>query len=146
MPKKNSKKASKKATKAPVAVANPDAPKIVAAKGGFAAGQLLAETLNFMEEENFISKKAARDFVESLQAAVHAAIADGKPVNLFGIVKLTPRLHTAGKREVFKEFGNPESGKMTKKYPAKVSLKATVLKPVKDKLPNAAKMGKAVGR
>lgn len=121
-------------------------PQIVASKGGLTQSQLLASVLETMEPENWISKKAGRDFVDSLQAVVQDALSEGEPVNVFGIVKLTPRYHTAGKREVYKEFGNPESGRVTKTYKPKVSLKATILKTMKDALPNAAKMAKAVGR
>jgi nucleoid DNA-binding protein len=121
-------------------------PQIVAAKGGLTQAQLLASTLESMEQENWISKKAGRDFVDSLQAVILDALSNGEPVNLFGIVKLVPRYHTAGKREVYKEFGNPDSGRVTKSYKPKVSLKATVLKTTKDALPAATKMAKAVGR
>jgi len=121
-------------------------PQIVAAKGGLTQSQLLVTTLETMEQDNWISKAAGRDFVDSLQAVVQDALSKGEPVNLFGIVKLVPRYHTAGKREVYKEFGNPDSGRTIKNYKPKVTLKATVLKTTKDALPAPQKMAKAVGR
>lgn len=132
------------AKKAPAPVTT--TPQIVAAKGGLTSAALLASVLETMEEENWLTKKQGRDFVDSFQAVVLDALADGQPVNLFGIVKLVPRYHTSGKRQVFKEFGNPESGKITKTYKPKVTLKATVLKNAKDSLPVPAKMQKRVGK
>lgn len=137
--KKGSKKKSSAATEN-------EAPKIITAKGGMSQSQLLDATLAMMEQENYIPKKAGRDFVESLKAVVAQEVGKGNPVNLFGLVKVSPRFHTKGQREVNETFGDPESKKVTKKYPAKVSIKATVFKIVKDSLPGAAKMSKAVGR
>lgn len=124
--------------------AETDVPKIIGMKGGLAAGQLAAEVVATMEDDLRVSKKQARDFVDSLLAVVEREINEGNPVNLFGIVKLVPRFHTKGQREVFKVFGDPESGKQMKKYPAKVSIKATIPKRIKDALPSAAKLGKKV--
>jgi nucleoid DNA-binding protein len=126
------------------AAAPTDAPKIVGMKGGLPVGGLVSEILAMMEDDLRISKKSAKDFTESLVAVVEREISEGNPVNLFGLVKVTPRFHTKGQREVFKEFGNPESGKHMKKYPAKVSVKATPSKKIKDALPSAAKLGKRV--
>lgn len=139
------KKARSGGRKAPAA-AQQTTPQIVAAKGGLTSSALLASVLSTMEEDNWISKAVGRDFVESLRVVVEDAIQKGEPVNLFGIVKLVPRYHTAGKREVYKEFGNPESGRTTKTYKPKVTLKATILKNTKDALPAPQKMAKAVGR
>ena len=97
-------------------------------------------------EQASLTKKQGKDFVESLLAAVEDEIGKGHPINLFGLVKLVPRYHTSGEREVLKEFGNADSGKMKKKYKPKVSLKATVFKRVKDQLPGAAKMQKVVDK
>ena len=141
MPKTRTKPGKKAPAPAPTTT-----PQIVAAKGGLTSASLLASVLETMDEENWISKKAGRDFVDSFQAVVLDALADGQPVNLFGIVKLVPRYHTSGKRQVFKEFGNPDSGKVTKSYKPKVTLKATVMKNAKDALPVPAKMAKAVGK
>lgn len=112
-----------------------EAPKIVAMKGGMTQKQLVQEALFTMEDDLRISKAQAADFVESLKAVIEREINEGNPVALFGFLKLVPRLHTKGKREVYKVFGDPESGKVTKTYPAKVSLKVTILKPLKDILP-----------
>lgn len=122
-----------------------DAPRIIAAKGGLTQSALLMASLAKMEDDLLINRKQAKDFVESLLAVVDEEISKGHPVNLFGMVKLVPRYHTTGSREVSKEFGNPDSGKVTKRYKAKVSLKATVFKRVKNSLPSATKMQRVVG-
>lgn len=127
--------------KAPAAPAT-EAPKIIAMKGGLTANQLVNEVLFTMDDDLRISKTQAADFVASLKAVIDREIGEGNPVNLFGYLKLIPRFHTKGKREVFKVFGDPTSGKTTKTYPAKVSLKATLLKPLKDALPSAAILGR----
>ncbi|MEO6068111.1 MAG: hypothetical protein ABIQ41_09050 [Gemmatimonadales bacterium] len=123
-----------------------DAPRIIAAKGGLTQSALLVEALARMEDDLRVTKKQGKDFIESLLAAVDEEISKGRPVNLFGMVKLVPRYHTAGSREVLKEFGVADSGKMTKKYKPKVTLKATLFKRVKDQLPGATKMQKVVGQ
>ena len=129
--------------KKPAAAAT-DVPKIITTKGGLTQGALLGEVLATMEDDLRISRKQGKDFVDSLVACVEREINAGSPVNLFGLVKVSPRFHTKGQREVFKVFGDPTSGKMTKKYPAKVSIKATVMKRVKDVLPSAAALGRKV--
>lgn len=123
---------------------NSDAPKIIAMKGGLTQNQLVQEALFTMEDELRISKAAAADFVASLQAVIDREITDGNPVNLFGYVKITPRLHTRGKRMVYKVFGDPGSGRVSKTYPAKTSLKLVALKPLKDVQPAATKLGRKV--
>ena len=132
----------KAAPKAEAPAANADAPKIIAMKGGLTAKQLVQEVLYTMEDELRLSKAQSADFIASLTAVIDREISDGNPVNLFGYLKLVPRFHTKGKRQVFKVFGDPTSGKVTKNYPAKVSLKVSILKPLKDSLPNAAKLGR----
>jgi hypothetical protein len=124
------------------ASANADAPKIIAMKGGLTAKQLVQEALFTMEDDLRLSKAQANDFVASLQAVIDREIADGNPVNLFGYLKVIPRFHTKGKRQVYKVFGDPESGKVMKSYPAKSSLKVSILKPIKDALPAPAKLGR----
>lgn len=141
MAKSKAKSKSKAKAKKPVT----DAPQIIAAKGGLTASQLVKETLLMMEDDLRISKKQATDFTESITAVIEKALSEGQPVNLFGFVKLVPRLHTKGQRLVNEEFGNPESPKVMKKYPAKVSLKATVVKKAKEALPQVPKMQKALG-
>jgi nucleoid DNA-binding protein len=134
--KSSSKKKSGGATEAPVTIT---------AKGGLAQGKLLDEVLFTMEDELRISKKAGKDFMDSLVVTIERELAEGRPVNIGGLVKLSPRLHTKGERMVNSEFGNPESPKVKKKYPAKVSLKATVMKKAKDALPTVQKLQKIVG-
>jgi hypothetical protein len=139
---KNNKKSTKKKAEAG------GAPQIITMKGGLPVGKLLDEVLFTMEDELRISKKAAKDFQESLIAVVEREIAEGRPVNVFGLVKIAPRLHTKGERMVNSEFGNPESPKTKKKYPAKVSLKTgqgIFGKRVKDALPSAQKLQKIAG-
>jgi hypothetical protein len=125
--------------------ATTDAPKIIGAKGGIPQGALLNEVLLTMEDDLRVSKKQGQDFIESLKSAVEKELMSGRPVNLFGMVKVVPRFHTKGQREVNETFGDPTSKKVVKKYPAKVSVKVTPLKPVKDALPTVAKMQKVVG-
>lgn len=142
----NAKK-TKKAKNSPKVAHDPtkDAPKIIASKGGLTGPQLVNQALVLMEDDLRITKKQAADFSASLIAAAEQAFEKGEPVNFFGLVKLVPRFHTKGVRQVNEEFGNPESKKVTKKYPAKVSIKATIYKRVKDTLPTATVMGKKVG-
>lgn len=126
-----------------------DAPQIIAAKGGLPAGKLLDEILIAMEDDLRISKKQARDFSDSLIAVVERELGNAQPVNLFGLVKIVPRLHTKGQRKVNSEFGNPDSPMVTKKYAAKVSLKSgqgIFTKKVKDALPTVQKLQKALGK
>lgn len=122
-------------------------PQIIAAKGGKSQSEILSEILAGMDEENWISKRVARDFVETLRTVVEDELSNGRPVQLFGIVKVTPRLHTAGVREVHSEFGNPESEMVEKKYKAKVSYGISKSsKILKDALPSVQKMQRAVGK
>jgi hypothetical protein len=141
------KKGGKKKGGAKTEAAN-DAPKIIVAKGGLPVGKLIEEVLFTMEEDLRISKKAATDFKDSLVVVVEREIAEGNPVNLFGLVKIVPRLHTKGSRMVNKEFGNPESPKVKKNYPAKVTYKtgqSIFMKPLKEAMPTVQKMQKKVG-
>lgn len=132
---------SKSKAKKPVT----DAPQTIATKGGLTASALMKEVIMTMEDDTRISKKQASDFAESFSAVVEKALGEGQPINLFGFVKLVPRMHTKGVRQVNEIFGDPTSKKVTKKYPAKVSLKATVMKKSKEALPTVQKMQKIVG-
>lgn len=123
-----------------------DAPKTIAAKGGLSSPNLVKETVLLMEDDTRVSNKVARDFMESMVAVIEKSLAAGQPVNIGGLVKLTPRLHTKGQRLVNEVFGDPTSKKVTKKYPAKVSLKATVMKRAKESLPTVQKMQKSLGQ
>ena len=128
---------SKKAAKASKASAN-GVPQIKPAAKTLSAVEVVREAVMLMDDP--MSQKQRVDFTNCLKQVVDDAIADGQGVNLFGMVKIVPRFHTKGVREVFKVFGDPESGKTKKTYPAKVSVKATVLKSVKDALPTPNKM------
>lgn len=142
MAKTKTKKATSK-KKGNVASSN-GAPQIKPAASTMTAVELVREAVMAMDEP--MSQRQRVDFTNCLKAVVDEAVADGRGVNLFGLVKIVPRFHTKGVREVFKEFGNPESGKVKKTYPAKVSVKATVLKTVKDALPTPNKMANRVKR
>lgn len=126
--------------------AEPDngAPKTITMKGGLSKSQLVQETIFKMEDEFRVSKKVAADFVDSLIAVIEEQLGEGNPVNLFGLVKFSPRLHTKGVREVNSVFGDSTSPKVNKKYPAKVSVKVTAAKPIKDALPSVQKLQKKV--
>ncbi len=119
------------------------APQIKPSKDTMTATELVQTAIFDMNDP--LSKRQARDFTDALQANIAAALGDGRAVNLFGLLKIVPRFHTKGEREVYKEFGNPESGKVKKKYPPKVTLKLTALKKLKDSSPTANKMAKKVG-
>lgn len=126
------------------------APKIIQSKGGLAPGNLLKETLAMMEDDTRISQAAGRDFMVSLVAVVENELQEGRPVNLFHLVKIVPRYHTKGERMVNEEFGNPESKKVKKRYPAKVTLAvktgaALTRAKSAELLPAPVKMQKIVG-
>lgn len=121
------------------------APQTITAKGGLAQGKLLDEVLFTMEDDLRVSKKAGKDFMDSLIAVIERELGEGNPVNIGGIVKLSPRLHTKGERMVASVFGDPTSPKVKKKYPAKVSLKATVMKRAKEALPTVQGLQKKLG-
>ena len=107
--------------------------------------ELLRRTLALMEEENFIQQRVGRDFMESMAQAVENALEAGEAVSIAGVVKLTPRFREGGMREVLKEFGNPSAGKVKKRFPNKMTLKATPLKRAKVALPSAnSKAAKAL--
>jgi nucleoid DNA-binding protein len=142
MPKTTKKKSSAKKA-APVG----NKPQILTSKGGMTGKQLLDRVLAMMEEENWLTKKQGKDFADSLVAVVEEEIEKGKPVNLFGLVRIVPRLHTAGEREVYKEFGNPDSGKVIKKVKAKTSFKTgqgIFGKKLKDAMPSTTKLAKVI--
>lgn len=125
--------------------ATTEAPQIITMKGGLPVGKFVDEILLMMEDDLRISKKQSKDFTDSLVAVVERELGEGNPVNLFGLVKITPRLHTKGVREVNSVFGDKDSPKVNKKYPAKVSLKVgqgIFTKKVKDALPSVAKLQK----
>jgi hypothetical protein len=115
----------------------------VAAGKAISQSDLLGRTLALMEEDTQITRKAGKDFIESLRAAVEEALGNGEAVTIAGLVKLTPAFKLGGKREVFKEFGNPSAGKEMKNFPDKIRLGANALKPAKDAVPSVgSKAGK----
>lgn len=121
-------------------------PQIIAAKGGLTASQFLKE-VNFTMD-NPLKASDLRDFQASIEAVVAAELSEGNPVNLFGLVKIVPRLHTKGERMVNKEFGNPDSPKVKKTYKAKTSFKTgqgIFTKKVKDQMPSVVKLTKKLG-
>jgi hypothetical protein len=124
------------------------APQIITAKGGLPAGKFMVEILDMMEDDLRLNKQQAKDFSDSLIAVVERELGEGNPVNLFGLVKIVPRLHTKGVREVNSVFGDSESPKVQKKYPAKISIKSgqgIFTKKVKDALPSVQKLQKKLG-
>jgi len=121
-------------------------PKIIRAKGGLTQGVLLDSVLLEMEEE--ITRKQGQDFVRTLKALVEEEISQGRPVNVFGIVRIVPRFHTSGERTVLKEFGNPQSGKVKKRVKSRVSLatgQGIFSKSVRDALPTPTKLKNLIG-
>lgn len=122
---------------------NDGAPQILAAKGGLTAAAFLHE-VNFTLDEP-LRKSQLRDLQKSIEAVVEKELSEGNPVNLFGLVKIVPRLHTKGERMVNKEFGNPASPKVKKVYKAKTSFKTgqgIFTKKVKDSMPSVQKLTK----
>lgn len=139
-------KKGKKASKAKTKAKDTDAPQIIVATGGLSAVDF-AKEVNFTLDEP-LSNKQLKDLRDSIQAVVVDQLEQGNPVNLFGLVKIVPRLHTKGTRMVNSVFGDSESPKVKKNYKAKVSLKATqgiFSKPVKDALPSAQKLQTKLG-
>jgi nucleoid DNA-binding protein len=102
--------------------------------GTVTQAQLLAKTLETMEDDLRISPKQGRDFAESLRAVVKEAMASGQKVSLFGIVNLNTGFKLAKPR---RKGTNPRSGQeeWLKASPAKVTVRATVAKAIKDTLP-----------
>ncbi len=135
---------AKKAVNKPKAAAATDGkPQIKPSKDTMTASELVQTAIFDMTEP--LSKRQAKDFTDAVQANIAASLSEGRAVNFFGLLKIVPRLHTKGTRQVYKEFGNPDSGTMNKKYPAKVTLKLTALKKLKDSSPTVNKMGRKLG-
>lgn len=130
----------KKATGKKVAAKADDKPRIIPAKETVSAASLISEAAMMMDEP--LSRSQTKAFVDSLGEIIEANLAEGRAVNLFGYLKIVPRFHTKGKREVREVFGDPESKMIVKSYPAKVSVKASFLKKTKDALPQASKLGR----
>jgi len=121
-------------------------PQIIVAKGGLTAAQFLKEVN--MKMDNPLSGADLRDFQICVEAVVEEELGEGNPVNLFGLVKIKPRLHTKGERMVSSVFGDPTSPKKKKTYKAKITLAATqgiFTKKVKDALPSVQKLSKNLG-
>lgn len=99
--------------------------------------QLLNYTLELMEDELRISKKQARDFIESSMAAAEDAVADGKRVSFFGVTIFTPSFVLAKPK---RKGNDPRTGeeRTYDAQPAKLRLKAAVPKRFKDALPSTS--------
>lgn len=106
--------------------------------------ELRRRMLESMEEDLRISPKQAKDVVDSLSAAVCGALNEGDKVSLFGIVTLTPVFRLAKpKRKGTDRITGEE--KTLDPVPAKVAIRATASKRVKDALPDpTSKAGKAL--
>jgi nucleoid DNA-binding protein len=105
---------------------NPDKP---ATAADF--NKAVMETLNKAGWE--FNQSNAREVINAVTTTAHEFFAEGEPVTIGGLVKLTPRYKPkqAAKTGVF--FG--EERKVAAK-PASVVLKATFLKSAKDALPS----------
>ncbi len=139
------KKTPKSKKKSEAKPADSSLPQIIAMKGGLTAAQFMAEVNAMMDEP--LARAQVRDLQLSIEAVVEKELSEGNPVNLFGLVKIAPRLHTKGERMVNKEFGNPDSPKVKKVYKAKTSFKSgqgIFTKKVKDAMPSAQKLAKRV--
>lgn len=112
--------------------------------GTVTQAELKKRTLAAMEDDLRIPAKNASDFIESLAASVEEAMEAGDKVSLFGLVTLTP----VGVPAKPKRKGtDPRSGeeRVFDPVPAKVKVRATVGKRVKDALPEPqSKVGKAL--
>jgi nucleoid DNA-binding protein len=127
------------------AAENNGAPKRIVAKANLSQGAFMKEVVFAMEDDLRVSNKQAKDFMDSLIAVIERELSEGNAVNFAGLVKLSPVLQTKGERMIPSEFGNPESPKVKKKYPAKVTVKATAMKKAKDALPSVQKLQKVIG-
>lgn len=107
-----------------------------AAPTGISQAELRRRTLDVMEADLRISDKAAKDFVNSLVAVVKEATSEGRKVSVFGIVNLIPAFKLAKPK---RKGIDPRTREETtfKAQPAKVKIRATVGKGIKDMLPKA---------
>lgn len=105
---------------------------------------LLNEAISVMEPEYKVTKKAAKDFVESITAVVEEHLENGEKVALLGLATLTP-VYRAAKPK--RKGVDPRTGeeKVLDPRPAKIALKATPSKRLKDALPSTTtKAGKTL--
>jgi nucleoid DNA-binding protein len=95
-----------------------------------------------MEDELRVTDKVAKDFVASLIAVCEESLEKGEKVSLFGIVILNPSFRLAKPR---RKGVDPRSGeeKMIDATPAKIAVRASVSKKMKDALPSTTS---AVGK
>jgi hypothetical protein len=100
--------------------------------------ELLNRTLAMMEEENWITKKQGKDFMESLAAVADDLLGNFTAVNIAGLVKITPVLRPA-RTVTIREFGNPDAEPKQEKRSADVTVRARPLKKSKDALPTVQK-------
>jgi nucleoid DNA-binding protein len=105
---------------------------------------LLNEALDTMEDDLRVSKRVAKDLIESLTAVVEEHLENGEKVALLGLAILTP-VYRAAKPK--RKGVDPRTGeeRMLDARPAKIALKATPSKRLKDALPSpTAKAGKTL--
>lgn len=112
------------------------------------AAQIAKETIATLEPQNKAIVKPAvmRDIVASIQAVVQEAVYDGNAVNLFGLVKITPKgtLPQKAKKNVEDRF-NPGEFKDVPAKPAGTKVGVTTLKMIKDVAPDpTGKAGKVL--
>jgi nucleoid DNA-binding protein len=96
--------------------------------------QLLNKTLEVMEDDLRIPKKNAKDFIDSLSSVIEETIAEGDKVSLFGLVNLTPVGIPAKPKRKGTDRATGEE-KWLDPTPAKVRVKAGVVKRVKEAAP-----------
>lgn len=104
--------------------------------------ELRRRTLEAMEDDLRISPKQAKDFVDSLVAAVEEALVDGSKIALFGIVNLKPAYVFPRKKG---KGVNPRTGEEVEREakPASITIRATVPKKLKEYAPTtSSKAGK----
>lgn len=90
-----------------------------------------------------LTKSDAKKVLAALAEAVPAILADGYAVSIVGLVKLDPIGVPARTVRSLKEFGNSDSGYVTKKKPSDTKIKALALKKAKDGKPTkGSKAGK----
>lgn len=110
------------------------------------AKQVLDGAVATMEESLALDRKQARDFAESFVAFVEEQIEQGNAVNLFGLVKLTPKFKAATKaqKNVPSPFSPGETMDRAAK-PASITVKALALKRAKDAAPSVnSKAGRSL--
>ena len=122
-------------------------PQIIESKGGLTAAQLLREINSSLDEP--LTLAALRDLKATVEMVVSEEVAAGRPVNLFGLVKIDrPSLaHCWRAHGQFRIRGTLSRPRSKKKYPAKVTFKATqgiFMMAVKQSVPTIKVMQKQI--